>query len=277
MKLKPYFRAAVKANALELFIYDEIGADWFGEGITAATVQQQIANAGAFDSIKLRINSPGGDAFEGIAIHSLLRSQGKPIDVYVDGVAASAASVIAMAGDTITMASAAMLMIHDAWTLCMGNDEDMRKMADTLQKLSASIAQVYVDRTGKPLDEVSALMDAETWMSAQEALDGGFCTAITKQDNKKAMAMARNFKSLAALQNVPDSLKAESADPVCECACEACMDSDCKNCTHEACDCKNCVDCPMVQSDEDGDMDAQVETPSNLSLYEARLSMLRTQ
>jgi len=272
--LKPHFRAAVKADGvLELCIYEEIGFDfWTGGGVTADSVKAQLDQAGSYNSISLRINSPGGDAFEGVAINSLLKAQNKPIAVFVDGIAASAASIIAMAGDEITMAPGAMMMIHDAWSMCIGNDEDMRKMADTLERVSASIAQVYVDRTGKPIDEVSSLMDAETWMSAEECVANGFATAVSKHQDRAAMALASSFKALAKMKRVPDQLRNDNMGGEednangCNCECAACTGDDCANCSNQDCQDENCEDCPMQ-----GD-DTQAE--SDLSLYEAQVALI---
>ena len=120
-------------------------------------MKQQIDEAGPFTRLAVRINSPGGDAFEGVAIHNLLRAQGKPVDVYVDGIAASAASIIAMAGDTRSMGSNTMMMIHNAWSSCTGYADDMRKMADTLDRVSTAVAQTYIDRAGLSKDDVKDL------------------------------------------------------------------------------------------------------------------------
>jgi HK97 family phage prohead protease len=218
---KPFFRAAVRKDAagaqvLELMVYEQIGEDfWTGGGITAKNFKTQIDQAGEFARISLRINSPGGDAFEGVAILNLLRSLGKPVDVCVDGIAASAASIIAMAGDTIAMGSGAMLMIHNAWTVVMGNAVELTKQASTLSAIDGSIAQAYVDRTGQKLDVVKAMMDAETWMGAEEAIALGFATAKAGPCGEGAMNMARGFKAMAKFAHVPAELKAveEAADP----------------------------------------------------------------
>ncbi len=255
--MTPSFRAAVNSatDELEVLVYDEIGEDWWsGGGITAQTVRAAIDRAGTFSRISVRINSPGGDAFEGIAIGNVLKATGKPIDVCIDGIAASAASIIAMAGSTITMANNAMMMIHNAWSMCVGYADDMEKMADTLRKISASIAKTYVDRTKNSADEIAILMDAETWMSAEECLDKGFATAIATESNEPAMAMARGFKVLAKMKKVPDSLKNSAA---CACACENCAASNCMNCTASDCDDKNCANCPM----QAGSADNRVKTP----------------
>lgn len=275
MPLKPCFRASVNTSGdFELLIYEEIGEDWWsGGGITAKNVREELDRAGIYSKISLRINSPGGDAFEGIAIGNVLKATGKPIDVYIDGIAASAASIVAMCGTTITMAHNAMQMIHNAWAFCMGEASDMRKMGDTLEKISQSIAQTYVDKTGKTLAEVTAMMDAETWMSAEDCLANGFATAIAEQPNEPAMAMAKGFKVLGKMKKLPEELKnAKEPEPdgdECECSCQACMDGECENCTNAACEDANCVDCPMQAEEAGNSAPPEVRGASNTSLYEA--------
>lgn len=254
--LKPFFRAAKQADGtLELLVYEEIGVDWWtGGGVTAKSVKEQIDKAGSFSKIAVRINSPGGDAFEGVAIYNLLRSTGKSIEVFVDGIAASSASIIAMAGDTISMGHNAMMMIHNAWSMCVGEAADLRKMADVLDKVSGSIAQTYVDRTGRSADEVKALMDAETWMSAEDCVRDGFATAIAEvPDGNKALALAREFKSLAKMRHVPESLKTAEAD-----------DAESSSAA-EVVPAEAVPEAPAAEASDE----------SNLSLYEARLSNLR--
>lgn len=203
--MKRIFAAAKKGSVLELLVYDTIGADWFGEGVTAKGVAAQMKAAGDYSSIRARINSPGGDVFEGVAIGNLLRSSGKPVAVIVDGVAASAASVIAMAGDTISMGQGAMMMIHNAWTITAGDAGSLRKTADTLEKVSASIAETYTTKTGKDAAAMQALMDAETWLSAEDCVREGFATEVAPQsaeDQKQARALAASFHMQFA--NTPD-------------------------------------------------------------------------
>jgi ATP-dependent protease ClpP protease subunit len=115
------FKAFTNSGELTLEVYDVIGADFFGNGITVNSVSDALQSAGDFSSVKLRINSPGGDLFQGVAIYNYLRSLGKPINVVVDGLAASAASLIAMAGDKREMGDGAMMMIHNAMMIAMGN------------------------------------------------------------------------------------------------------------------------------------------------------------
>jgi ATP-dependent Clp protease protease subunit len=269
-KMKAQFKAALQpSGVLEILIYEDIGYDWWSDGgVTAKTVKQAMDGAQGFDSITLRINSPGGDAFEGAAIYSLLRASGKPINVFIDGIAASAASIIAMAGDTITMSNVAMMMVHNAWTVCAGDAGDMRKCADTLEKVSASIAQAYVARTGKTAAAIKDIMDEETWMGAQECVDQGFATAVAAPEEKDeaAMALASSFRTLAKMKKVPEKLKASVG--ACGCSCAACVDGDCGDCTNDDCEFEDC--------DHGADMGA-TEAPeaNNLSQYEARLKLLR--
>lgn len=269
------FRAALQADGtLELLVYDFIGENWWdGGGITAKTVKQQIDGAGGYQRVLIRVNSPGGDAFEGIAIYNLVRSQGKPVEVCVDGVAASAASIIAMAGDTITMGPNAMMMIHNASGFCMGMAADMRKMADALDKISGAIGQTYVTRTGKTTDEITTLMDAETWLTAQECLEQGFCTAIVAEPEvqENAIAVARGFKALGRMKNVPAALK--NADPEeCQCKCAGCVAGNCEDCTDTSCVDSNCEDCPM-QPDMDAEA-ALAASKAQTEFLQARLRLL---
>src|SRR5690348_8015957 len=128
------FSASTQNNTLTLEVYDAIGADLFSEGITVQAVADALKTA--HDQVVLRINSPGGDAFEGVAIYNALRANGKPVSVFVDGLAASAASIVAMAGDNITMGKGSMMMIHAAVMLAIGNAETMRKSADVLDSVT---------------------------------------------------------------------------------------------------------------------------------------------
>lgn len=155
-------------------IYDEIGY----YGITAGDFTRDLAGLKA-KSINLRINSPGGSVFEGLTIFNRLREHPATVNVTVDGVAASIASVIAMAGDTVTMGRGSQMMIHNPSGLVMGQAPDMREMADLLDKLArTSIADVYVAKAGKTADHWLDLMSAETWMSGQEAVAAGLADAV---------------------------------------------------------------------------------------------------
>lgn len=243
-KMKPFFRAALRDSGVyELLIYEEIGSNWWtGEGVTVKDLKASLDSAGQFSRIAMRINSPGGDVFEGVAILNMLRAQGKPVDVFVDGLAASAASIIAMAGDTITMGSGAMMMIHNAWGGCIGNAAEMEKMLASLTAIDASIVQIYAGRTGMKPKEAKALMDAETWMTAADCISNGFATALAPEANQEALAMARSFKALSRFAKVPEKFKAGVA---CTCDCAGCQEDNCAGCVNADCQDLNCSDCPM--------------------------------
>lgn len=158
----------------ELFIYDDID-DWWG--VSAQSVVDQIRAMDA-PEINVRINCRGGMVFEGIAIYNALRLHKASVHISIEGLAASIASVIAMAGDTVTIAENAMMMIHNPYGWATGDAEAMRKTAEVMDKIADSIAVSYTARTGKGIEELKALMDAETWFTAQEALDMGLVDQI---------------------------------------------------------------------------------------------------
>ena len=161
-------------TSAEVCIYEEIGS----YGITAKAFLDEIKNIGN-RKITLRINSPGGEVFEGLAIYNRLREHPGGVEVKIDGIAASMASVIAMAGAPVTMAANALLMVHNPSGLCVGNSADMRELADMLDKVRGSLTGAYERKTGKSAEEICAMMDAETWLNADEALAAGFCDEIT--------------------------------------------------------------------------------------------------
>lgn len=167
------------ARSATIYIYGEIGC-W---GVTAASVAADLALVRDIDLLTVRISSYGGEAFEGVAIFNLLRSQPYRVEVVVDGIAASAASVIAMAGERITMAESAMMMIHDPWTVAWGNADALRKSAATLDKLKASLMAAYRYRAPE-IDEarLSALLSEETWLSPAEAIDIGLADEEVADD-----------------------------------------------------------------------------------------------
>jgi ATP-dependent protease ClpP protease subunit len=166
-------QAAADADEAEVWIYDEIGY-W---GTRAADFARELSQLDV-SKIHLHINSPGGSVFDGVAIHNLLRTHRATVEVTVDGIAASIASVIAMAGDTVTMGRGTEMMIHNPSGLVLGQATDMREMADLLDKLAVDLAGFYADRAGGSVDYWLGLMAAETWYSAQEAVDAGLADAV---------------------------------------------------------------------------------------------------
>lgn len=163
----------LSADTAEVFIYDEIGY----YGVSAANFAAELRGVTA-SNISLRISSPGGDVFDGLAILNSLRQHSAQVNVIIDGIAASAASFIAMAGDTVKMQPQAMMMIHDASGLVIGNSRDMQEMADLLEKTSDNIAAVYAQRAGGDVEEWREAMRAETWYSDQEAVAAGLADEV---------------------------------------------------------------------------------------------------
>ena len=187
----------------EINIFDVIGRDYWGDGgITAASIQSRLDQIGDGD-VRVNINSPGGDMFEGLAIYNLLRAHTGAVTVRVLGLAASAASVIAMAGSNIEIAKAGFLMIHNAWVLVAGNRHDLRTVADTLEPFDTVMAGIYADRSGATPADIAAKMDAETWIGGQDAIDMGLADALLPADqiavehDSAAGAAARLDQALA--------------------------------------------------------------------------------
>ncbi len=173
-------RASADLNVTEMLVYDEIGP-W---GITAKDFVSQLAGIST-PGINVRINSPGGDVFDGIAIYSALKVHPSAVTTSVDGWAASAASIVAMAGKSVSIAENAVLMIHRAWSFAIGNSADMTDMANTLNKIDGQLAAIYAKKTGRSADDMMALMAGEvdgTWFTAEEALGAGFVDALTGAD-----------------------------------------------------------------------------------------------
>lgn len=158
-----------------VYVYDAIGG-WFG-GVDAQEFVKALAGITA-GTIHLRINSPGGDVFDARAMQTALRQHKAKVVAHIDGLAASAATFLAMGSDEIEMAEGGFFMIHNAWSLTMGNAADHVEAAAMLEKVDASIRGDYARKTGKEDGELQAMMDAETWMTAQEAMDHGFVDSI---------------------------------------------------------------------------------------------------
>lgn len=196
--------AEEKNNTINVF--DVIGADYFGEGFTAKRMSAALRSIGAENDVVVNINSPGGDFFEGATIYNLLTEHKGHVTVNISGLAASAASVIAMAGDTIRISQVGFLMIHNAWGMVVGNRHDMNQAADVFATFDASMRDLYAARTGLDAKAVEKLMDGETWLNAADAVENNFATEIiqvktvdTDDENKekKAKAMAKRTIEMA--------------------------------------------------------------------------------
>ena len=185
--------SGAQGSRTEVLIYDEIGA----YGVTAKGFLAELGALPDDAVIDLRLNSPGGSVFDAVAIYNALKRHAGEITVWIDGIAASAASYIAMAGDTIVMPENAFLMIHDPSGLVMGTAEDMRSTAEALDKVKGSLIQGYVAKSGKSDDEIATLMAAETWLDAKDALDLGFIDRIAAP-----VKLAASF-DVARFRNAP--------------------------------------------------------------------------
>lgn len=187
---KFYAMESTGNNETTVTLYDEIGA--FGAG-SKEFLGDLSKLAG--QHIHLRINSPGGSVVEGTAIYNALRRHQGGLTVHIDAMAASMASVIAMAGSPVYIADNALLMIHNPWTVSMGESKDLRKEADLLDKLKVNLRNAYVRKTGMNETDISAMMDAETWLDAVEAVALGFADAIEEGVAAAATATPENLRA----------------------------------------------------------------------------------
>jgi len=185
-------------------MFDIIGEDfWSGAGVTAKKVAAQLRAIGD-RPVEVQINSPGGDMFEGIAIYNVLREHPQEVTVKVMGMAASAASILAMAGDRIEIGAASFLMIHNCWVVAVGNRHDLADTAEFLAPFDSAMADVYAARTGGEVKTIAKWMDAETYMSGQMAIDRGFADGLLSADSLKvdetAKASDRTLNDLRVME-----------------------------------------------------------------------------
>lgn len=185
--------ADAKEDANVISILGSIGADFFGDGVTARRISGALRSIGPKDVV-VHINSPGGDFFEGLAIYNLLREHKGDVTVKVLGIAASVASVIAMAGDRIEVPRAGFLMIHNTWVVAVGDRNDLREFADVMEPFDKAAADVYAARSGIEAKEIAKMMDRETWIGGAAAVDKGFADALLPSDE-----VGKDAKASAAL------------------------------------------------------------------------------
>lgn len=200
-------RAASSDNTIS--VLDVIGEDYWGEGVTAKRISGALRAIGNNDVV-VNINSPGGDMFEGLAIYNLLRAHSGKVTVNILGIAASAASIIAMAGDEIQMGRGAFLMIHNCWSIGVGNRHDFAKLAADLEPFDKSMADIYVARSGQPESVVSKMMDDETYIASSDAIAKGFADRLLAADeindgNESPQAAIRKIDAALAKAEMPRS------------------------------------------------------------------------
>jgi len=195
-------RASVHEPAV-LQIFDQIGEDWFGgSGVSAKAFSQAMQEVGP-GPLVVEINSPGGNVWDGLAIYNMLRGRQAPVTTRVVGIAASIASIIALAGDTVEIADAALIMIHDPSGMVAGSSEDMRKMADALDQHAEVLAGIYRKKTGRSIESIRAAMKSETWFTADEAIQYGLANRHTDEQ----MSIAACWHPRAVTKTAPETVR----------------------------------------------------------------------
>ena len=191
-----WLEVQAKANIGEVYIYGEItDFKWFDEDVTPTSIKDELAKIKNVDEVNVYVNSPGGGVFAGVAIYNELKRINVPVTAYVDGIAASIASLIVLAADRVVMPVNAMLMVHNPWTLAYGNANELRELADKLDKISDSVLiETYAAKTGLSADELREMMDAETWLSGEEAVEQGFADELLEEQKIAAYYEGDNVK-----------------------------------------------------------------------------------
>ena len=233
-----WYAIRARGTGAEVAIYDEIGA----YGVSAKGFLAELGALPEGTPVDLRLNSPGGSVFDAVAIHNALKRHEGTVTVWIDGIAASAASYVAMAGGEIVMPENAFLMIHDPAGLVMGTAEDMRAMAEALDKVKGSLVSGYAAKSGRTPEEVSALMAAETWFDASDAVAQGFADRLIEP-----VRIAANF-DIGRFRNAPPVLVEQV---------EADQDSD------------DAADCVEIEADEDTDEAAEGDQLSDVENEQA--------
>lgn len=198
---KPEIRAAID-DKYAIDMYDIIGEGYYSDGVTLSAVSSKLNSMNGND-VTVNINSAGGDMFEGLAIYNALREYDGKVTVRVMGMAASAASIIAMAGDEVLIGESAFFMIHNAWSLAIGNKHDFAKASEDFAKFDDAMAQIYTKKTGKDYDEIVKMMDDETWIIGSDSVDMGFASGLLDDDK---MAKYDDDKNAKALRKVDTAL-----------------------------------------------------------------------
>lgn len=187
----------------EIYIYSEISSEQFwGDETTATTFKEELEAMGDLQTLNIYINSPGGSVFEGNSIYNIIKRHKAHVNVHIDGVAASIASVIAMAGDTIFMPKNAMMMIHNPWVMTAGNASELRKQADDMDRIRESLVEAYLAKSNGKIERSNLieLLDAETWLTATECVAYGLADVV---EETQTMAACADTKLFAKYQNTP--------------------------------------------------------------------------
>lgn len=204
-------RAAGEDDERTISVLDVIGYDWWtGEGVTAKRVAAALRSMGA-GPVTVNINSPGGDVFEGFAIYNMLRDHPGEVTVKVLGLAASSASIVAMAGDNIQIARAGFFMVHNCWTIAIGNRHELRDLADDMEPIDAAIADIYAAQTAMEIKDIQRQMDSETWINGSSAVEQGYADELlpadqtSKSEAKSSASAVRRLEAALRGTGMPRS------------------------------------------------------------------------
>jgi ATP-dependent Clp protease, protease subunit len=209
-EIKHEFKAETKGSTTEITIYGDIGESFWGESVSASDIKNALRDIET-ESITIRLNSPGGDAFDGISIRNTLKDHKAKVTVIVDGLAASAASIIAMGADEVIMNTGSMMMIHEASTFAWGTKADIKKTLNALEGIDKSIADIYMTRFNGDLEELNSLVESETWLTANETVEKGFADKVNEV--KDDDAEVTNLKNLVInLQTELEQMKNQSKE-----------------------------------------------------------------
>lgn len=221
---RSFYRMLAKSGKkAEIYIYGTIGRDWWDDGsaVLAHRFVKDLKALGDVEELIININSPGGSVYEGNAIYNALKAHKATKTVHIQGLAASMGSVIAMVGDKIIMPKNAMMMIHNPATCACGDARDFRKLADVLDKIKDGLIEAYAEKTGKTAEEISALMDDETWMNAKEAVELGFADEIAEEveitarfDLSRFRNVPAEFLAVCGIPDEPEPAQIQAGDTV---------------------------------------------------------------
>ncbi len=202
---QPFRIVSKSATKAEIVIYAPIGESFWGDSVSAKSFSEELKKLDpTVNEIDVRINSPGGDVFDGIAIYNRLKQHKAKITVYIDGLAASIASIIALAGDEVIMGEGALFMIHLPWTVAMGNRMDFDNMVNRLMDVEEQLISIYTKKTGMDRAEIKTMLEEETWMDADQAIEKGFVSkkaedslpiAASVFDSRWINKRPKNYKS----------------------------------------------------------------------------------
>lgn len=212
MKNKQYFQFKKQSDSKgEIYIYgDIVSEEWFDNDVSAPNFRKSLDELENVSEIDVHINSAGGNVFEGHAIYNMLKMHKAKINIYIDALAASIASVIAMSGDTIFMHKNSFLMIHNSWIMTVGNAKELRETAELLEKTDKASNTAYLDKaTNLSEEELNQMLEAETWLNADEALEKGFIDEIL-EPNEIAASISNDFYK--KYRNIPNQIKASTVE-----------------------------------------------------------------